>query len=700
MEHNIINTLKGDRVSSTYAEIYFDDTYCNHNKSDTIEGGLELSNRGQETEKLDIEDEWTSPSDLLVGIIELKPPFTSKINRGKTHEGICRIGNELLKQEHSKFLKSLNKNIAENDAAWEQILKHESEKVTNKVKVIYDKIFKEKSLIMSNEISKFYESNLQELEDHIRSEVQMVLESSQANIISTLNAEIREKLKQQKKSLEDILRKRLLNEVKKINHYYSLLLGEEIDKNEYLINNALIDKNDTLNAFVRLMEADKITSNMYVMSLERKKCKVKRIILKNYHNEEIQERIQKIKERRDIIEDYKTREKTIPAINKEWTENINKILQLFLKFIGFSLKLLPEQSTFLLDLEKLVILQLNEIQKQPDAPQTLLLDESNLINEFNFVQKENEMNVPCENEPFTLVGDLSDPIPPQYGSRETLASNVDLPSFRVQRQFVYAKCHGFEDIKKVLDVKTCPMCHYTVPKSDEIHSSDTLHSNLEPTLQSTEDITTLTTTEYTTTSESTTDDTTTTTDSTTEDTISSAWLLKGAISSRIPMDDHTFSKGFLLSEAHYKRSKECPARSCMNWLRKQSFLNLKSYVNYSDDNYARVTAILGKNFRRRTRPVLMRPKDIVYSEPPFFATKEKFHTVETQCSSAEDLDMVNTASCTCIASNSNINVKDANTSDIEVHDAFTKRKISLQHLFNSNPELLKLFTDECYDKKI
>ncbi|CAK1551736.1 unnamed protein product [Leptosia nina] len=657
MEHDIVNTkFKENRVSSAYAEIYLDDDYCSKKylPSEPVSkiGKGKRNRRETIKQKEGIIGDWISPSDLLIGIIDLKPPFTSKINRGKTHEGILHIGNTVLEHERARFLKSLSDLIRENNSSWQHILKHEKEAVVKRVKQIYENIFKQKSKIMTDEIARFYEETLEELEEHLKSEIQPVLKSAHANIISTLNNDIKQKLRKEKRKLEDVLRKRLLSEVKKIDTYYNLLYRNELSRNENIICEALHERNNAIQAFLKLVEAEKFTTSMYVMSLERKKCKIKKMLLRRHHNAETLEKLSQLREKKDIADSLREREVNFSKLNEEWEEKIKKVLQLFLKFISFSLKLLPEQSTFLLDFEKMVILQLNEIQKDHEHAPSILIDETELINTFKFTQHEQE-EYECDKEPFILIGDLSDPIPPRYGSRETLESNVELPFIRLQRQYMYAKCYEYKEIKKFLKSQIC-RCHKMPSPSPSKSAID-------------------------------------------EDKVPIEEI-------HIPPVETVSSDELLLCE-DFKRLNECPARKCTEMIKTDSFPLLPSYMDFSEDNYRRVTAILNKTPDGKVTPEMVQPKEVVYRELPFSVTKERSRNVETQYSSQETINEELNVPCTCTCNEPDVakgidSITKWRAVSNDMNIALNKRKISLQRLMQERPNLLQLFTEENYDYKI
>lgn len=650
METNIVHTLdRGERVTSTYAEIYLNDDHCDYTKPLTTEPNArkKLSIKSKIKYEEDVEDEWTSPSDLLIGIVELKPPFTSKITRGKTHEGILAIGNEVLNKEHAKFVRCLTTLINENDSAWSHILEHEKTCVKNKVKEIYGKIFKYKSKTMKQEIDAFYETTLQELEINLKSQVDNILMSAHANVISGLNTEIKQKLEIERKVLEKVTQKKYETEVAKIKDYYKLLLRNEIHRNNKLVNLAINERNDALKAFYSQIQAENITSTMYIMCLERKKCRIKQFILKNYQNLELSEKSQKIKERQDVITSFQERDVHISVINKAWEEKIHKILQIFLKFISFSLKLLPEQTQFLLDLQKMVVLQLNEIQKTPKKAHSIIVDEEKFKNIIKF-EKTEKFESECINEPFVIVGDVSDPIPPYYGSRETLPSDVDLPVIRLQRKYVYAKCHGYEEIKTILEAKRCKCLDIPLREQSQASVSSGPKDFEQTNLLSEKE-----------------------------------------------------SSNELLPQNDIRRHDECPVRRCKDWAKRLSFPDLNSYLDFTEENYKRVKAVLGQIPIADPTPELMDPKRIVFTELPFSPTKEPYHTVETQYSSQEDL-YVPDIECPCIDDVIHIKQKDSRdqaqvSSNRALNAILTKRKVSLRRMLQQNPNLLKMFTDESFD---
>lgn len=657
MQYNIARTLNyGERVSSSYAEIYFDERCSKlkrHIKKTETKHPLTKTNYKEIKNNV---SSWTSPSDLMIGILDLKPPFTSKITRGKTHEGILAIGNDILEKEHGNFFNYLTTLIYENDGVWNQILQQERVAVDKKVNKIYKNIFMNKSKIMKKEIATFYEETLQELENHLRSELRRVLLSTRASIISNLNKEIKDKLEKEKNVLGKVLQQRYVNEIFKIKKYYGLLLQNEIYRNNKIINYVMNDRNDALKSFCRQVEIDNITSTMYVMCTERKKCKVKHFLLENTQNYEIKENLQKIKEKEGILDQFASKDITLNEINREWEDRMKKIIQLFLKFISFTLKLLPEQTTFLLDFQKMVVLQINEIYKTPKKCSSIIIPEEELLNVLLFEKPQPEKSV-CHTEPFVVVGDTSDIPAPRYGSRETIPSDVDLPTIRLQRQYIYAKCHNFEEIKDALEKDRCKCSDITV----KVPILPTV--TIETPKQTHEDV----------------------------------------------CVDCDSSNELLLVENKHRLHK-CPARGCKDWFKRQSFPFLEDYIDFTEENFERVKTILDQPLKEEIIPELIDPKSIAYADLVFGPTNE--HTVETQYSSQDDLSKLN-IECSCVDNSrpkiniyhqvtectSKLTSKLARESDSAnmINKIVMKRQNSMMRLLQENDNLLKMFNDGIFD---
>lgn len=630
---------KSERVSSTYAEIYFNDSLGDeHTPRPNQDESLEDELRMQTVD----DDEWVSPSDTLIGIIELQPPFTSKITRGRTHEGILSIGDGVLRKDYELFLKELNAQLADNNLAWEYILKNELERVKIKVKKLYRQILLEKNEIMSNEMQKFYEKSLQKLEDNLQQEIKHVLISSHANMVTDAKKQIREKMKMEREKLDKLLRRIYIKEVQKIKKYYDLLLIDDVRKQNNLIHSLVVTRNDALKAFYKQMEAKYTVTSMYVMCTERKRCKIKKIFLENIHTTELQAKMKQLKEQKEYLDLMTKNEITMNDVNQKWEERITKIMTMFLRFISFSLKLLPEQTAFLLDFQKMVLVQLNEIQKSHEQAPNILIDTEEPENLFDFF-KSAKPEEECTKEPFIVEGDPTDIPPRVFGSSETVPPEFELPYFRLQRQFIYAKCHKFDEVKEFLDSQKCH-CH-DKPITEERLPSTSSSLDTKDSFEVHE------------------------------------------------VESESSLEPQLIDTIH--RLDECPIKACQDWIKANPFPELKYYLDFTEENFARVKT-LATPYGKDITDEILKANEIVNRPLPFSETGEKSYNVATQYSSQDDI-IEQQPECPCVKKAENVKWKE---NIREKEDVFLKRQRSIRDLMQKHPKLLKMFTDECFDFQV
>lgn len=639
MEKDLINTTLNERVTSTYCEIYFDEAY---NKNI-------VPNRNKLEKKL-LEkntNEWMSPSDTMVGKVDLYAPFTSRVFRGITHEGVLAIGQGVLDKERKAFLKHLNELLSESNETWKYILEQELKPIAEEVKTFYDNIFLHKSQVTQEEIATFYEDSLHDLERHLRQEIKAVLISSHGNLIRDLNQEIKIKLKLEKNKLESILIKRNHAELQKIKTYYNILLYNQRVGYEKNIRTEIVNRNDTVSAYCKLLESTTTVSTMYVLSMERKRCKIKQFLLNSYQSAELRDTLNQIKDRQEAIDTLADKDIPIPQLNREWEERITKILQLFLKFISFCLKILPEQSTFLLDFEKLVVLQLNEMIKAPGPlpPIGIVKEEDELKNVFKF--EHDKLRAPycsCKGEchcicgePFHIIGDLSDLQQP--GPDEELASDASLPTITVDKRFVYARCHDYNEIRENLDVyKYRCRCREI---RDEDKPDIVITTQEEP------------------------------------------------VAPALSLDS-------LLPPEKFKLLQTCPDRQCPHL--DKTITDLGDYLDFTEEKFLKVKDTLENPRLNSLRPKTFEAKDALCHGLPFTETTEPHHTVSTQYSSQENLYE---PKATCICADKTVYSRDSlyklpETSHDILDAILLRRKESLRRVLERSPNLRKIFTDESF----
>lgn len=636
---------------STYADFY-SGGFCSKLKTEIA--GVKSPNVGKNRE---IKAEWTSPSDMLIGKVDLMPPLTSKVTRGIVHTGIQSIGDNILAEERNQFLNHLKLFQFDNNATWLQIKEDDLKIIAKSIKKVYADIYAKKQNAMQKEVGIFFNQSLKDLEKHLITELSFVLTNTYAHMIKDCNEQIDRKLKDQKSKLERGLIQKYNTQRTKIKTYYNILLYNQLNRNENIIQKTIKNRNDSINALYRHLQAQNITSTMYILSDERKKCKIKKVILDNCHALEILEELQKLKEKQENIDILSKEEQSVIYSNKQWKLKAQQILEVFLKFTSFSLKLLPEQSTFLLDLQKMVVLQLNEIEKFGETASTVLVNEDGF--KFSFMYEETDDAHSLCGKPFAVEADMSEIPLNRYGSTDELPVDVDLPTFRLQRQFLYAKCDKFEDIKEKLQVLQ------TISKNcTKLQSSNENVENHKCNCQRP---------------------------------ICGEQIPSVKFIEHLSQDISDISlESFLAAEVSIQ--KNCPEKKCHHPDEKYLFPNLTAYMNFNEENFKTVKSeIVTKSTPAMPKATFVSGCKIAHLGVPFEKTKDRNCNVSTQYSSQEDL-YVPEDRCDCFEMKSISHENLNEHSNTLLNSILMRRRESLRRLLDENPNLRKIFDDECFDE--
>ncbi|KAK9871836.1 hypothetical protein WA026_014293 [Henosepilachna vigintioctopunctata] len=333
--------------------------FCNCDDSFKEDFGLEPPLKGPMGKDL-----WSSPSDLLIGKVCLKPPFTSKHIRALTHQGILKIGLKIEKLFWNQMEIEKSKELEEQERTLKLLCETaKREAIANTRNVMIDN-FRSERLDIVTEMENIFKEELQKMEDEYFDK-------------------IREKLKEQAETLKQ---------------YYEALLEEErLKNNEIVSHNSSVDLDEiekTLQtAFQTYLQKAQILANfkiqveqarckeklkslrhelecknlanlMYVMCMERKKC--------NYENSLVKTELAKeIHTLSDLLQDKDKEAEKLVTEKNDLQKNVDlresalsKVMTEFQKFIYFALKAEPKQAEYLLSGEKLLLLELaNELSK-------------------------------------------------------------------------------------------------------------------------------------------------------------------------------------------------------------------------------------------------------------------------------------------------------------------------------------------------
>ncbi|CAH1126854.1 unnamed protein product [Ceutorhynchus assimilis] len=311
---------------------------------------------------------WISPSDLLVGKLALKPPFTPKCLQALTHQGILEIGKELedkfkMDMEVEKK-KSLEMYKADLIASVEDRMKCDIKDLEIKQKIAcHIELQKQQQ-----DFELYLKQQLDTLEANIRKEYEVTITEHSAS----LGALWEKKLTMEVKRTIDLMTKNFVSQLDEQEAKFIEIFKKELQKQEHLRNfDAKLAKTKGLETFRQLkhnLECTNLVNMMYILCTERRKCCEQKNTIETHYKNEIETLEEKLKHKDKIIE----------TISKEKHEAINnvslreacllEVIKQFQKFINFALRAAPTQAEFLLSVEKMLVFELTQNITKANVP--------------------------------------------------------------------------------------------------------------------------------------------------------------------------------------------------------------------------------------------------------------------------------------------------------------------------------------------
>ncbi|XP_050304906.1 uncharacterized protein LOC126742308 [Anthonomus grandis grandis] len=309
---------------------------------------------------------WVSPSDLLIGKVALKPPFTPKCLQALTHKGILEIGEGLEKKfkedMESDKQKALDKYKAELLATIEDRMKSEIKDVEIRERLACHIEMEKKQ----EEFGVTLKEELNKLEIRIREQYEQIL----ADQNHQLSTKWEEKVQKEVEKTVDMMTKQYQEKLAEQEERLSYAFTLEIKKEQVLRDHeAKLSKrkmHDTLRQLKHHLECTNLVNMMYILATERQKCCDQKQLIEDYYKAEIKKLENRLKEKNLAIQGLKEeKQKQIKEVNIREICLLEVIKQ-FQKFINFAFKSAPTQAEFLLSVEKMMVFELaKEVSTTP-----------------------------------------------------------------------------------------------------------------------------------------------------------------------------------------------------------------------------------------------------------------------------------------------------------------------------------------------
>ncbi|XP_019771879.1 uncharacterized protein LOC109545555 [Dendroctonus ponderosae] len=317
---------------------------------------------------------WISPSDLLIGKIALKPPFTPKCLQALTHKGILEIGQELERKFRQEMeldkQKALEKYKSELLTVVEDRMKSEVKDVEIRERLACQ-MEKERQ---SQEFEILLKDELDKLEANIREQYEQIIANHESYLKSKWEDALEMEVQKTVQSMTKMYLAQLDDQERRLTEIFKLELKKKELLREFDAQLSTHKTNESLRQLKHNLECTNLVNMMYVICTERQKCCDQKEELEKHYKAEISKLEETIRQREQLLETVAT-EKDRQLVEVSIRETcLKEVIKQFQKFINFALRSAPAQAEFLLSVEKMMVFELtnkvtqSKIKSPKEAP--------------------------------------------------------------------------------------------------------------------------------------------------------------------------------------------------------------------------------------------------------------------------------------------------------------------------------------------
>lgn len=379
-------------------------------------------------------DWYIPPKSLLEEGRTVLKPLKKELLSKLSSEGICYFGEKLLQVYHERMEKQKKEVLFENDINWKKTIEIDcrkkwedsSKEVEKRNTRAIEQAFQEFTALYMASINKIeilmFDAAVKEI-TKTNEETYQMMQNKYENF-----------LKKQATRLYDKYTQKLLNEKCK-------LKNEFIDNVDHIhkstadrVHDLNVEKHIAIEKLRNLLECQNLACQVYVALKEREECQ-KEIELSEYEHKK---KIYALKEE-IALKDFEIqlaieKEKKRQEFQNIWKKKVCVVIKKFQQFVSYCLFALPGHADFFLDMEKLMLLQLNNVIEDPSAASI-------------FEHEEPEFHTPVPRpHPFYLFCDKG--YKPQLDQnlcpKHCTSSASQMPVIVVNKRCIYAACDNIE----------------------------------------------------------------------------------------------------------------------------------------------------------------------------------------------------------------------------------------------------------------
>lgn len=377
--------------------------------------------------------EWYMPPDELLACRAVLHPEQHEVLKKLSHEGIYLYGEKILKKYYKSLQREKEQALHENDLKWKKSIEDSNRRQ-------YEESSKRQAFLNSSKIKEaFHEFEM--IYRTATTSIETLIFDSAIQEIERVREEAYQKMK---KKFEKLVHKQATMLYDKYNDMLmrekARLKGEfvkEVDTIHTDTSNQLhdinVEKHVAVEKLRKYLECQNLACQIYVALKEREACKKELELSKYEHNKKMKEMTRELEMKNFEIQNEREEEIKRQKFNAIWKNKVCHVVKKFQMFVEYCLKLLPQHAEFFTNMEKLMLLQLNEAI---DNPSTESIIENSI---------EHPVLIPRPH-PFFLCCDrgfkpkLDETLCPKHCT----SSAAQFPVIVVNKRFLYAACDNFQ----------------------------------------------------------------------------------------------------------------------------------------------------------------------------------------------------------------------------------------------------------------
>lgn len=385
-------------------------------------------------------DWYQPPEEQLKGRAVLKP-IEKKYLAKLGYKGIYDFGHIFLENHIRNMREEEELALHENNEYWKDLITRACAKQWEESSKRAADDNTRRILKSFHDFEKLYATSINKIEYVLMDASAKIIEETRDRLYENMKQRYEKLLKHQATMLYNEFEKKYNDKMNELKGNFILTLENRRSDLAQAVHDMNVDKHIAIEKLRHLIECQNLACQIYVALKEREECQkiltettqAHRKIVKRLDHEidiknlEIHLEIEKAANRRKF--------------NKIWQEKVCFVIKRFRQFVGYCLETVPEQREFFINLEKLLMLQMNDSIDNPDAESVIK------------APTPSEYEPPkARSKPFVIVGDFG--TKPQFDENlcpeKGYVTPPELPVIIINNRCIYTACDNIEKFSALM----------------------------------------------------------------------------------------------------------------------------------------------------------------------------------------------------------------------------------------------------------